>query len=973
MKKFIQFFRKIRDVKNTYLNILLIFSSSLVFGQTITPTKTVVQNVNSCGIIDVELKVIGANPIARPLEVVLVIDRSGSMTSGSPDTSMDHAKDAAIDFINNIFLPANNPTGLNKVSIVSYATTATINQVLTGSSGKAGLISVVNSLNANGSTNIQDGIVKADNELTAHGSFNCNTSRSIILLTDGVANRTGTGGSSCSGGTGGTCIQSAITAATNAKTTTVSSIVYNNQIFSVGLFGGISGTDQTNATYCLNNIQSGGSFFTESAANLTGIYAQILNQISWVAAQIPGTSFNKETVNNNFNIVAGSISVSKGTFVQSGQVIDWNIDFLNAETITLKYQLTPKPNVCGDNIVSTSRLDYLNSTCMATFQNITTPNYCVPCAPILSALPSPTTINCPATPNFITPTVTNGCLSTSLTFADVTTPSSTCPLKYSITRTWTASNSCYSATASQTINVQDVTPPVIAPLPAISTINCPAVPNFATATATDACGGTVTLTFADVTTPGTCVGNYSITRTWTAKDNCNNSSTASQTINVIDNTPPVIATQATSQTVECDGSGNSAQLNAWLAANGGAVASDVCSSSIVWTNNYSELSNLCGETGSATVTFTATDDCGNYSTSVGTFTIQDTTDPIFTSDLPQNISVSCDAIPVPQVVTGSDSCSSQITITTNDDIVENEGDCIGQFTILRTWTITDSCGNDISYTQTISVYDNTAPTLVTPLSTELDAICSEIPPKPQLEFTDNCSGVNPNIVYTETTTTISIYQYVIVRNWVVSDNCGNEASFSQTINVAVNEPFDAIPYRICKNETIDLFTLLDSNLPTNGTWEEVNTTGSLFGSILNPSNLAFGYYTIRYIVNVENNPCPFIYEIYINVANCDVLAECDIVVYNAVSPNGDGLNEIFLIDGITCYPNNTVEIYNRWGVNVYKANGYNNSNVYFDGLSQNKLTVGNDKLPGDTYFYILKYNDAQNNSFEKTGYLYIKY
>ena len=145
------------------------------------------------------------------------------------------------------------------------------------------------------------------------------------------------------------------------------------------------------------------------------------------------------------------------------------------------------------------------------------------------------------------------------------------------------------------------------------------------------------------------------------------------------------------------------------------------------------------------------------------------------------------------------------------------------------------------------------------------------------------------------------------------------------------------------------------------------------GSIFNPSNLAFGYYTIRYIVNVENNPCPFIYEIYINVADCDVLAECDIVVYNAVSPNGDGLNEIFMIDGITCYPDNTVEIYNRWGVNVYKANGYNNSNVYFDGLSQNKLTVGDDKLPGDTYFYILKYSDADNNSFEKTGYLYIKY
>ena len=371
--------------------------------------------------------------------------------------------------------------------------------------------------------------------------------------------------------------------------------------------------------------------------------------------------------------------------------------------------------------------------------------------------------------------------------------------------------------------------------------------------------------------------------------------------------------------------------------------------------------------------FTITDACNNTTQAIQTFTIEDTIDPEFTSDLPQNISVSCDAIPVPQELTGFDSCSNQITITTNDDIVENEGNCIGQFTILRTWTITDSCGNDLTHTQTISVYDNTAPTLVTPLSTEVDAICSEIPPKPNLEFTDNCSGVDSNIIYTETTTTISIYQYVIVRNWIVSDNCGNDANFYQTINVSVNEPFDAIPYRICLNETIDLFTLLDSNLPTNGTWVEVNTTGALSGSIFNPSNLAFGYYTIRYIVNVENNPCPFIYEIYINVANCDVLAACDIIVNNAVSPNGDGLNEIFMIEGITCYPNNTVEIYNRWGVNVYKANGYNNNNIYFDGQSQNKLTVGDDKLPGDTYFYILKYNDVQNNSFEKTGYLYIKY
>lgn len=112
-------------------------------------------------------------------------------------------------------------------------------------------------------------------------------------------------------------------------------------------------------------------------------------------------------------------------------------------------------------------------------------------------------------------------------------------------------------------------------------------------------------------------------------------------------------------------------------------------------------------------------------------------------------------------------------------------------------------------------------------------------------------------------------------------------------------------------QLIDLFTLLEDSLPTNGTWIEVNTADALSGSTFNPSNLAFEYYTIRYIVSLDNNTCPLIYEIYMNVANCEVLAACDIIVNNAVSQNGDGLNEIFMIEGITCYPNNTVEIYNR--------------------------------------------------------------
>src|SRR5213079_3393764 len=107
-----------------------------------------------------------------------------------------------------------------------------------------------------------------------------------------------------------------------------------------------------------------------------------------------------------------------------------------------------------------------------------------------------------------------------------------------------------SVTASQTINIIDNTPPTISALPAASTMSCPATPSFTTPTASDACS-TATLTFADVTTAGSCANNYSVTRTWTAKDACNNTATASQTISVVDNTPPVIGALPAASTVTC--------------------------------------------------------------------------------------------------------------------------------------------------------------------------------------------------------------------------------------------------------------------------------------------------------------------------------------------------------------------------------------------------------------------------------------
>ncbi|MFV8391097.1 hypothetical protein, partial [Flavobacterium sp. LB1P71] len=105
----------------------------------------------------------------------------------------------------------------------------------------------------------------------------------------------------------------------------------------------------------------------------------------------------------------------------------------------------------------------------------------------------------------------------------------------------TDANNC-TATATVTLIDGDAIPPVISQLPEITTIQCPNLPLFATATAIDNINSNVSLTSTDITTPGTCTGKYSITRTWTATDTCGNSSTASQTINVTDTTAPTFTT-----------------------------------------------------------------------------------------------------------------------------------------------------------------------------------------------------------------------------------------------------------------------------------------------------------------------------------------------------------------------------------------------------------------------------------------------
>ena len=104
-----------------------------------------------------------------------------------------------------------------------------------------------------------------------------------------------------------------------------------------------------------------------------------------------------------------------------------------------------------------------------------------------------------------------------------------------------------------------------------------------------------------------------------------------------------------------------------------------------------------------------------------------------------------------------------------------------------------------------------------------------------------------------------------------------------------------------------------------------------------------------------------------------VVLEDDIEVYNSLSPNGDGDNDIFRIRNIDFYPENTLSIFNRWGIEVYRVNSYGQNDNFFKGFSDGRSTTSRDvELPEGTYFYTLTYKNTKGIERNLSGYLYIK-
>ncbi|TVR37782.1 MAG: hypothetical protein EA392_11875, partial [Cryomorphaceae bacterium] len=208
-----------------------------------------------------------------------------------------------------------------------------------------------------------------------------------------------------------------------------------------------------------------------------------------------------------------------------------------------------------------------------------------------------------------------------------------------LTRTFDALDNCDNLTKHfQTITFNDTSAPVLTGVPADLALSCEeVVPAAANVTAFDNCDGVVNVVFTEEYVQGNCPQSATITRTWSATDNCGNNTTATQIITISDDIAPVITSCPADADYDCyaDIPGPNTAL---------VVAVDNCGDVSISHIGDVQTGDEC--TGTIVRTYRATDECGNAADCVQTITYDDNEAPVFVNP-PANTIASCDDLPDP--------------------------------------------------------------------------------------------------------------------------------------------------------------------------------------------------------------------------------------------------------------------------------------------------------------------------------------
>ncbi len=330
------------------------------------------------------------------------------------------------------------------------------------------------------------------------------------------------------------------------------------------------------------------------------------------------------------------------------------------------------------------------------------------------------------------------------------------------TITWTATDAAgNSATATQKITVVDTTPPtIVAPAPVESE-------------ATSATENTVTLGEA---TAADFVGIQSITNdapvvfpigetivTWTATDMAGLTATTTQTVTINDTTPPTLAVPKAITVEATSESQNTVNI-------GEASASDLVDIQSI-TNDAPDAFPL----GMTTVTWTATDTSGLSTSDTQIITVIDTTAPLITP--PSDVVVEAVSISDNLVKLGTATATDIIgidSITSDAPVTFPFGDTI------VTWTATDTSGNSVSTTQTVTVIDTTAPKITAPVDVTFEAT------DPVNNMISIGTAYATDIIGIDSITSDAPATFPFgdtIVTWTAIDTSGNSASTTQKITV----------------------------------------------------------------------------------------------------------------------------------------------------------------------------------------------
>ncbi len=358
----------------------------------------------------------------------------------------------------------------------------------------------------------------------------------------------------------------------------------------------------------------------------------------------------------------------------------------------------------------------------------------------------------------------------------------------------------------------------------------------------------------------------------------------------------------------------------------GSIAGTTSSESVNWDPTYS---------GSASVCVTAVGCNGNSSQIC--FTVNIDPSPATPTITVTGLTTFCD---------GGSTVLTSSSPTNNNWLPNNE--TTTSITVTQSGTyaveVTNSFGcTSTSTNQSVVVFPNT----INPSITYNDTVCSNSP------FNIIASGTNVISYSWNTGDTTAIITPTIssqaAYSITMTDNNGCTADSTFLIEIY---PYpNAIDDNNTTNQDTAVTTYVIFNDNMSGTLSVI--VDGLHGSTLitgdsilyTPDPGYFGTDVFTYTLCSEN--CP---------TQCDTATVTIVIdevlplmIPGGFSPNGDGQNDLFDIQGLENYPQNSLTIINRWGDIVYMANPYNND---WDGSSNTGINIAGDHVTDGTYFYV---------------------